>query len=62
MPITRIKKRILLIAGSAGALFVISGFVPISLSDAFLAKYGDAMDWRGVWLAGRRASLEGLRS
>jgi hypothetical protein len=52
---TGTKKRILLIAGSAVALFVISGFVPISLSDAFLAKYGDAMDWRGAWLAGRRS-------
>jgi hypothetical protein len=54
MPMTGTKRRILLIAGSVVVLIVISGLVPISLSDAFVMKYGDAMDWRGAWLAGRR--------
>jgi hypothetical protein len=41
---------------SLGALFVLAiiqlSFVPIYLSDAFISKHGDAMDWRGLWLAG----------
>jgi hypothetical protein len=27
-------------------------FIPISLSDTFIRKYGDGMDWRSRWLAG----------
>ena len=55
MSMTGIKRRTLLIAGFVVVLIVISGLVPISLSDAFIMKYGDAMDWRGAWLAGRRS-------
>jgi hypothetical protein len=54
MPMTGTKRRTLLIAGAIVAIFVISGFVPISLSEDFIAKYGDAMDWRGAWLAGQQ--------
>jgi hypothetical protein len=53
MPLTKTKKRTLLIAGFVVLLVVVPGFVPVSLSDAFLSKYGDAMDWRGAWLVGR---------
>ncbi len=36
-------------------MIVITGFIPISLSDAFISRHGDAMDWRSWWLAGRHS-------
>lgn len=50
MPTT--KKRTLLFCLIAFAAIVFTGFVPNSLSDAFLRKYGDMMEWRSSWLAG----------
>lgn len=39
-----------------GAIFVFVNIalvsIPISWSDAFICKHGDAMDWRSWWLAG----------
>ena len=34
-------------------MIVIVGLTPISLTDDFINKYRDAMNWRGRWLVGR---------
>lgn len=49
------RKRVLLIGGFLVAVIVITALVPISLSDAFVRKHGDAMDWWSWWLAGRHS-------
>ncbi len=49
---TATKKRTFLLCGLAVTAIVITGFIPNSLSDAFLRKYGDMMDWRSSWLVG----------
>jgi hypothetical protein len=53
MFLAKTKKRILLIGWIVGLLVIVPGLVPISLSDAFVTTYGDAMDWQGACLAGR---------
>ena len=52
---TAIKKRLLLVGGLIAAAIVVTGLLPIHLSDAFISKYGDAMDWRSWWLTGRHS-------
>jgi len=53
---TTIKKRLLVAAGILVGVVVITGFLPISLSEGFVNKYGDAMDWRSRFLAGRHGT------
>jgi hypothetical protein len=55
MAMTTTKRRILLIGRLLVAAIFIVGLIPITLSDAFARKYGDAMDWRGWWLAGSQS-------
>jgi hypothetical protein len=50
---TTITKRVLLVGGLLAAAIVIAGLIPISLSDTFISRHGDAMDWWSAWLAGR---------
>jgi hypothetical protein len=59
---TRTRRSVLLFGGAICCLFgpstvfvlanTLLGFIPISWSDAFMSKHGDAMDWRSRWLAG----------
>lgn len=49
---TRITRSVLLFGGLFVLAITVLGFIPISLSDAFVSKHGDAMDWRSRWLAG----------
>jgi hypothetical protein len=53
---TTARKPVLLIGGLLVAAIVLTGFIPISLSDAFISRHGDAMDWRSWWLAGRHGT------
>jgi hypothetical protein len=46
---------VLLIGGLLVAAIVITALIPIPLSDSFVRKYGDAMDWWSWSLAGRHS-------
>lgn len=52
---TAIRKRLVLTGGLLVTAIVITALMPIYLSDAFVHKYGDAMDWWTLWLAGRHS-------
>ncbi len=41
---TRITRSVLLFGGLFVLAITVLGFIPISLSDAFVSKHGDAMD------------------
>ena len=49
---SKIKRRVVLSVAIFVVVIFALGFIPISLSDAFIGKHGDAMDWRSRWLAG----------
>lgn len=49
------RKRALPIGGLLVAAIVVTALIPISLSDTFVRRHGDAMDWWSWWLAGRHS-------
>ena len=50
---TRTRRSVLLFGGLFVLAITVLGFILISLSDAFVSKHGDAMDWRSRWLVSR---------
>ena len=48
-------KKWVLLTGAFLALAIIIVSLPVPLSDQFISRYGDAMDWRSRWMAGRHS-------
>lgn len=52
---TTIKKWVFLIGGLLVTAIVITRLRSITLSEDFINRHGDAMDWQSSWLAGRQS-------